>query len=355
VRRGRQSPPELPKLARLLEMERPLERSALDSATTTTPSVALVICTRNRPEALEKCLFAIGSLSPKPDEIVVVDNDPSTGATLAVASAFPGIRYVPEPRAGLSVARNTGIRHCTSDLVAFTDDDVIVHSAWVGAVRRVFHDPQVSAMTGLVLPAELKSRAQFVFQVDGLDWGYRVVDFDEKFFNSMKDVGVPVWQIGADVNMAFRREVFTRVGLFDERLGAGASGCSEDSELWYRLLAEGYCCRYEPSAVVYHAHRLDWKGLSEQTYSYMRGHVAALLFQFDRYRHWGNLYRAFLELPYYFMTIAVRSLRRKAGRLIGLSRAEIYELPLGLRIRGAIAGYTYFLRNRRVPANSEPK
>jgi GT2 family glycosyltransferase len=357
VRRWRHSPPELPKLTRLLEMERPLERSALDSATTTPLSVALVICTKNRPKALEKCLFAIGSLLPRPDEIIIVDNDPSTGATLAVASSFPGVRYVPEPRPGLSVARNTGIRHCTSDLVAFTDDDVIVHSAWIGAVRRAFLGPQVAAMTGLVLPAELKSWAQFAFQVAGLgwSWGYRVVDFDEQFFNSMKDVGVPVWRIGAGANMAFRREVFTRVGLFDERLGAGAAGCSEDSELWYRLLAEGYRCRYEPSAVVYHAHRLDREGLSEQTYSYMRGHVAALLFQFDRYRHWGNLYRAFLELPYFFMTLVVRSLKKRVGKLIGVSGGEIYTLPLGLQIRGAIAGCTYFLKNRRVPANSGPK
>jgi GT2 family glycosyltransferase len=209
------------------------------------------------------------------------------------------------------------------------------------------------AMTGLVLPAELETRAQFAFQVAGLgwEWGYRVVDFDEEFFNSMKNIGVPVWRIGAGANMAFRREAFARVGLFDERLGAGASGCSEDSEIWYRLLAEGYRCRYEPAAVVYHAHRPDWAGLSEQTYSYMRSHVAALLFQFDRYGHWGNLYRAFLDLPYFLTTVALRSMRKKAGRLIGSSSVETNSLPLGLQIRGAIAGYAYYIRNRRVQPN----
>ncbi len=352
VHRRRQSLPELPDLSRLLEIERPLEFCKLDSTNTAAPSIALVICTRNRPETLEKCLLSIRNLLPPPDEIVVVDNDPSTRLTLAVVSKFPEVRYVTEPRPGLSVARNTGIRNCASDLIAFTDEDVIVHSAWIGAVRRVFHDSHVMAMTGLVLPAELETMAQFTFQVDGLGWGwgYRVVDFDKEFFNSMKNIGVPVWRIGAGANMAFRREAFARIGLFDERLGPGASGCSEDSEVWYRLLAEGYRCRYEPAAVVFHAHRLDWEGLSEQTYSYMRGHVAALLFQFDRYGHCGNLYRAFLELPYFFMTVALRSLRNKAGRLIGDSSVETNSLPLGLQIRGAIAGYAYYLRNRRVPA-----
>jgi len=353
VHRKRQPPPELPDLSRLLEIERPLEFCRLDSSKTAAPSIALVICTRNRPEALEKCLLATRSLSPPPDEILVVDNDPSTRLTPAVVAAFPDVRYIAEPRPGLSAARNTGIRNCESDLIAFTDDDVIVHSAWIGAVRRVFHDPQIMAMTGLVLPAELETRAQFVFQVHGLGggWGYRVIDFDKKFFNSMKNIGVPVWRIGAGANMAFRREAFARIGFFDERLGAGASGCSEDSEIWYRLLAEGHRCRYEPAAVVYHAHRLDWEGLSEQTYSYMRGHVAALLFQFDRYGHWGNLYRAFLGLPYFFTIVALRSLRKKAGRLIGGPRRETNSLPLGLQIRGALAGCGYYLRNRRVPAD----
>jgi len=271
---------------------------------------------------------------------------------LAVALAFPEVRYVSEPRAGLSVARNTGIGNCASDLIAFTDDDVIVHPSWIGAVRRVFHDPQVAAMTGLVLPAELQTRAQFAFQVDGLGggWGYRAVDYDREFFNKMKDIGVPVWRIGAGANMAFRREVFGLIGLFDERLGAGASGCSEDSEIWYRLLAEGNCCRYDPSAVVYHAHRLDWDGLGEQAYSYMRGHVAALFFQFDRYGHWGNLYRAFIGLPHFFFTLALRALRKKVGRLLGRSSVEANTLPLGSQIWGLIAGYGYYLRNRRVPA-----
>ena len=88
--------------------------------------------------------------------------------------------------------------------------------------------------------------------------GIARVDFDRTFFEATKDVGVPAWRLGAGANMAFRRDAFDRVGLFDERLGAGASGCSEDSELWYRLLAEGHRCRYWPSAVVLHHHRADW-------------------------------------------------------------------------------------------------
>jgi len=51
------------------------------------------------------------------------------------------------------------------------------------------------------------------------------------FFGPQVAYGVPVWAIGAGANMAFRREAFERVGVFDERLGAGATGCSEDFAL----------------------------------------------------------------------------------------------------------------------------
>ena len=114
--------------------------------------------------------------------------------------------------------------------------------------------------------------------------------------------------------MAFRREAFERVGLFDERLGAGAAGCSEDSELWYRLLAEGHQCRYAPTAVVFHYHRTHWEELRHQTYSYMRGHVAALFFQFDRYRHWGNHLSRLRGAALVSGEVACRSAKASGGK-----------------------------------------
>jgi GT2 family glycosyltransferase len=292
-------------------------------------------------------------LTPQPGEILVVDNDPSSGATRPVTDGFPEIRYVAEPRPGLSAARNAGILNCRGTIVAFTDDDVIVHANWIGAVQRAFANEDVMAVTGLVLPAELATPAQFVFQSDSPDsgWGYRPADFGPALFASMKGLGVPVWRFGAGANMAFRREAFDRVGLFDERQGAGASGCSEDSELWYRLLAEGYRCRYAPDAVVFHYHRSDWDGLREQMYSYMRGHVAALFFQFQRYGHWGNIYRAFIALPWYLARATVQAAKRQVATLSAVSGPAAPSAPLLPQILGALAGYGYYLRHRHLPAN----
>jgi GT2 family glycosyltransferase len=354
-----------PDLAQVLKIERPLESFSqlADScdardAEVAEPPTSVIICTRNRPEALRNCLSSLRSLSPQPNEIIVVDNDPSSHLTTPVVAQFPEIRYVPEPRTGLSAARNTGVRSSIGEIIAFTDDDVVVHPAWIAAILRGFEDPKIMSLTGAVLPAELATDAQFAFQNEAFAWelgfeGYEALDFDSNFFRNTTHLGVPVWRMGAGANMAFRREAFNRVGLFDERLGAGTSGCSEDSELWYRLLAEGYQCRYDPSAVVSHFHRSDWAGLSYQTYSYMRGHVAALLFQFDRYEHWGNVKRAFAILPLYFTKLALRAFIKGLARFLVNSDEDQPSLasPLHQKIRGMLAGYAYYLRHRHLPAD----
>jgi GT2 family glycosyltransferase len=353
-----------PDLAPLLEFARPLQsfsalaRPPQSLETEITAPVSVIICTRNRPEALKTCLQSLRNLSPQPREIIVVDNDPFSNLTPAVTAQFSEVRNVPEPRAGLSAARNTGIRHAISDIIAFTDDDVSVHPTWIAATVRAFEDPAIMALTGTVLPAELSTAPQFAFQSEALGWelgfeGYEALDFDSKFFHDTTHLGVPVWRMGAGANMAFRRAAFDRVGLFDERLGAGTSGCSEDSELWYRLLAEGYRCRYDPSVVVSHFHRSDWPELAQQTYSYMRGHIAALLFQFDRYHHRGNVKRAFGVLPLYFVKLALRSLKKTVMRVLVNSDQDqpVLSSPQTQKIRGMLAGYIYYLTHRHLPAD----
>lgn len=292
-------------------LENPLAQlhEQLFSEDVSSSTVSVVVCTRERPHQLRKCLQALDRLSDPPLEIIVVDNAPQSDKTHELVHDQPDVRYVLEPKPGLSVARNTGVRHSEGDIIAFTDDDVTVHPNWTQGLKRAFADPDVLAATGLILPAELETKAQFLFQQGHGDfqWGYRALTFDDRFFDQTRHRGVPVWHIGAGANMAFKREAFERMGLFDERLGAGAAGCSEDSEMWYRIIAEGGVCRYEPTAVVYHRHRPTMEELEHQMFEYMQGHMVALLAQFEKHGHWGNLYRAFAILPYYYSRRLLRS------------------------------------------------
>ncbi len=223
-----------PPLESLAALRRPLEClaiKALEEGPET--AISVLVCTCRRPERLRRCLDALRLLDPPAAEIIVVDNAPEEHFSRDVVEAFKGVIYLHEPIAGISRARNRGILRASGEIVVFTDDDVVVHPRWLLGVRQAFSQPNVFGMTGLVLAAELETASQIQFEFDfgGFNRGFRPITFDSFFFNSMLSRGVPVWRIGAGANMAFRREVFNRIGLFDERLGAGASGCSEDSEL----------------------------------------------------------------------------------------------------------------------------
>jgi cellulose synthase/poly-beta-1,6-N-acetylglucosamine synthase-like glycosyltransferase len=163
--------------------------------------------------------------------------------------------------------------------------------------------------TGLILPGELETPAQMIFEQDFqfFHQGYRARYFDSRYFAALQDKGVQVWSIGAGANMAIRREIAASGYQFDTRLGPGVfGGCGEDSEFWYRILADGWSCVYEPSAFVYHFHRRELSGLRRQVRQYMQGHVAALLMQFAKYRHFGNLRRLLLVLPAEYFILLLR-------------------------------------------------
>jgi GT2 family glycosyltransferase len=144
--------------------------------------------------------------------------------------------------------------------------------------------------------------------------------------------------------MAFRREIFGRLGGFDERLDVGAAGCSGDSEYWYRILSAGGVCRYEPAAVIYHYHRRDFDGLARQLRAYMRGHVAALLVQYERSCELGNLLRLLLVLPRVYA-------RKFSRRLAGVHASS--TCLVGEEIRGVLEGVNYL--TSRVMADSSSK
>jgi GT2 family glycosyltransferase len=304
------------------------------------PSMTVAICTRDRPDALARCLRSIGETVDAPHEILVVDNAPHERRTREVVARFPACRYLPEPRPGLSAARNAGIRAATGDVVAFVDDDVVVHRRWLAPLRRAFVDADVMAVTGLVLPAELETEAQVAFETvrGGLGLGCERARYGPDFRRATVGYGMPVWKIGAGANMAIRRTAFSLVGDFDERLGAGAAGCSEDSEFWYRIIAEGWTCRYEPDSVVFHYHRREAQALAKLVHDYTRGHVAALFVQFARFHDPGNLRRALLAMPKYLVKMTVRGLARQAARhvrlapprTVGLYRAEVSGYLSGL-------------------------
>lgn len=301
--------------------------------------VSIVIPTRNRPQMLARCLASLQQLRLKPLEIIVVDNDPASGSTPQILDQFAGVRYIAQPQPGASVARNTGVQHSQGNIVAFADDDEVLHPDWLTWLWHGFNDPKIGVVTGLVLPEIIETQAQYFFENRfSFVRGYQSQTFDTSFFEQKKLHGVPVWHIGGSGNMAIRRDLFEQIGGFDELLGGGQAGCSEDTELFYRVLATGWHIQYQPRAVCYHYHRSDQTSLKKQIFSYMRGHVTALLVQYVKYRDISNLHRLFLVLPLVYTKYALRSLRQDPA---------FPWWVLKLEILGCISGIKFYWQNRR--------
>ncbi|MFD4859670.1 bifunctional glycosyltransferase/CDP-glycerol:glycerophosphate glycerophosphotransferase [Streptomyces atratus] len=100
------------------------------------PRLSVVVPVHNVEDYLEDCLRSVAEQSVSDIEVVLVD-DGSTDGSAALARAFAArdrrFHYVRQPNAGLSAARNTGVRHTTADVpyLAFVDsDDIVVHDAY---------------------------------------------------------------------------------------------------------------------------------------------------------------------------------------------------------------------------------
>ena len=241
------------------------------------PSITVIVCTRDRPDSLARLLDSLVTLDYPDMDVVVVDNAHRTTATVELVSAIadPRIRYVAEPRAGLSCARNTGARHATGRILAFTDDDVVVDAQWLRRLALAFtRAPRVGCVTGLVLTAELETPAQYHF--DGkVNWGS---NFRPELFdlgeNRRDDPVFPygAGQFGTGANFATTREALAAVGGFDEALGAGTPARGgEDLDFFARTILGGFTLAYEPGALVWHSHRRDGRALRRQMYGYGTG------------------------------------------------------------------------------------
>ena len=246
------------------------------------PLVTVVVATRDRPQRLDRCLAALAEVTYAPFEVLVVDNAPSTRETLAVVRQRSGVdarvRYVRELRPGLSCARNRGLGEALGELVAFTDDDVVVDPGWLdGVVRGFARSPSVACVTGLVPSARLDNAEQRYFD-QRVSWA---VSCTPRRYDPHGDPQVsPLYpyaagQFGTGANFAFRTAVLRALGGFDEALGAGApAGGGEDLDVFVRTILAGHAIAYEPAAIVWHEHRDELGQLRRQLFNYGVGLAA---------------------------------------------------------------------------------
>ena len=244
------------------------------------PFISVVVCTRDRPEQIKKCLNRLAGQQYPLFEVVVVDNAPTSDALRNVVEEHAGgraeFRYCVEPLPGLSWARNAGIAAARSDIIAFLDDDDEPDEHWLAQIADGFaQGTRIGSVSGIVLPARLENAVETLFEeVGGHSKGRGFVR--ETFAKSGPQSPLyPLPPFGVGANMAFRRAALDRIGGFDVALGAGTpTGGGEDTLALTLVMLEGYEIAYEPAALMWHHHRQDMASLNRQLHGYSIGLTA---------------------------------------------------------------------------------
>lgn len=211
--------------------------------------ISVLICTRNRAPDLRislESLLTAANIATTDWELIVVDNS-STDQTAAVCQEyrerFPShFRYIFEPQKGKSNALNTGIAAARGDVIAMTDDDVLLAPDYLGGIRTVFSQPSVDVVQGRVFlecPGGRPSwmDREMVYVLAGRDYGDQVLE-------CKKDL--------VGVNLVVRARVFRAVGGFRTDLGPGSVGLCEDTEFTERVHQASLRVIYAPQIVIRH-------------------------------------------------------------------------------------------------------
>jgi glycosyltransferase involved in cell wall biosynthesis len=232
---------------------------------TMTLRISVIVCAHNEERYLRSCLYSLLAQSRPPEEILVVNNA-STDETYAVAAQVPGVRVVDEPRKGLVVARETGRRAATGDLLVYVDADCRAPLMWLERVeRRFLRDERLLALSG-------------PYRFYDWDWWGRLLIrlYDVTLAPATQCLVKYLLRIGTVFcggNFAVRREALEQIGGFDTAIEFHG----EDTNLGRRLFEVGKVSLFHDCYLYTSARRYVVMGKGAVFRLYVRNFTSELL------------------------------------------------------------------------------
>jgi GT2 family glycosyltransferase len=301
------------------------------------PPATVVVASRDGERTLAACLDSLLALDYPRYEIVVVDSASRGAGVAALVARYRAaarVAYVREEVPGLAVAHNRGLRVAEGSIVAFTDDDVVADRLWLAQLAMGFEAARgVACVTGSILPLELETPAQLWAEAY---WGLGK-GFERRVFDSSPPEGQRVYPYAAGVfgsgaNMAFSTAVLRDLGGFDPALGAGSPARGgDDLASFFDVVSAGHRLVYQPTALVRHRHRPDYRSLERQAYAYgcgLAAHVTRTMVEQPR-RVFDVASRAPQGLAQLFGARSPKNARRPADFPRALTRAERRGMAVG--------------------------
>ncbi len=201
--------------------------------------LSLIIATCERPASLARLVESLAGQLGGDAELLIAENGSARQSEIPEVAGR--VIHLYERAPGKCRLQNRAIEQARGEILAFVDDDVIACPDYLSQVGHFFaRHPEFAAMKGRVRalddPVTVAGRNAVYLDLPLVDHGEEVIEVP----------GV------LGVNMAFRAAVLHRVGPFDERLGPGAAGHEEETEMSARLRSAGYRIGYAPGAMVFH-------------------------------------------------------------------------------------------------------
>lgn len=277
-----------------------------------TPAISVIIITRNRPAQLADCVRSILQNTFHDYQILIADQSESEASACVIKSFYsPKIEMIQMKEVGKSRGLNFLIKKAKSPILVFTDDDCIVSKTWLSTIVQTYKDDScVVGVFGNTYPYRPQLHPTEICPLTFVKDRYTVHSF----------INLDNYFIGLGNNMSIRKEVFEKVGNFQEWLGPGTMvGCGEESEIIFNILKHGYTLATNPKIIVFHNRWLEHGQGRVFQMRYIRGFVSFLSFYLlsrDRRHVWKFIRAQIYEHVILFF--------RKCYHLAHISPREYY-------------------------------
>jgi glycosyltransferase involved in cell wall biosynthesis len=238
--------------------------------------ISAIICTHNRDTYLGAAIDSLLAQDFAADfEVIVVDNNSSdrTREVVEQRACNPRLKYIFEPTTGLSVARNTGARVASAEILAYLDDDAVASDRWLQVLYSAYaNNPKLAIAGGKVTLLWPPTMQPPNWLSSGLAGNLGAYDLGDNIVYIEQPGLTP-----RGLNYSIRRSFLTEIGGFDPHLGRVGKNLLSNEELQMTefALGRGWQVAYLPEALVAHnvaPERLNrswflnrgwWQGISE--------------------------------------------------------------------------------------------